>query len=337
MNGNTKRLFAVMATFALIAMGAGAVAAAPGSVDSTPPADDTTTVYITDGGNATEFNASENVDYALPLLNVTATDADELAMNVTTEDDDEVYSFSGTWDSYASGEADTSTDYIHNISGDELNDVPMNIDENVSITVMYWNTTVDEPDPTNVTFYLENTDERSVHRVDEDAATTDVDNVSQPFYRRADFGWLGTNEYSVVDVEDESVEVNGSATDVVYVLGDEETQDPFADETEEISDGGEFLLMTADVDADSSGPVPMFYQEAPDWYEADDMGTYSVYDPDENMVTYHTEDDEFEDETEGDFTFSSDVYRVTDIRTVWNLAGGYSGAGVDAIVSMTMG
>lgn len=319
---------AVMAALAVIGAGTGAVIAAPGSIDGTAT-DTSTTIYMSDGETLeTNYTANGSVNYALPVLNATGASADDLAMNIT-HDGEEYYAYSGTWDTYASGETDTSTDYIHNVSADELGRVPMNVNENVTLTVTYWNTSATNPTPTTITVYVENGDERSVQRVTENASFVDVEDKESPLYRL-------TDDYSAVEMDSENVEVNGSGTDIIYALEDSAVQDPFANTTEDLEDTGAMTLMMADVEADEDGLIPVFYNSAPDWYDAEDMGTYAVYDEDANTLTVESEDTEFEGATTADVSVSSDVYRVSDIWTVYKLAGGWDGAGTEAIVQMVM-
>ncbi len=331
MNENTKKFAAALAALALISAGIGAVTAAPGSID-TSATDTTTTIYMEDGKTLdANYTPNSSVDYALPILNATGASSDDLAMNVT-HDGVEYYSFAGTWDSYASGESDTSTDFIHNVSSDKLSDVPMDINENVTLTVNYWNESADSPSPTNITVYLENDDERAVKRVTENASFADVETKSAPMYRPL------SDDYEAVSVDSSDVAVNGSNTDIIYTLSDSTVQDPFANVTEDVDSSGAFMLTMASVDAESSNPIPVFYKSSPDWYSAEDMGTYATYSPSDNTITVETENAEFEDATSADVSVSSDVYRAFDAGTVFSLAGGTSNplkAG-GAIVDMVM-
>ena len=332
MNANLKKYIGVLMTLAVITAGSGAVAAAPGSIDTTAT-DTNTTVYMADEKTIqTNYSANGSVDYALPILNATGAANSDLAMNVT-KDGVEYYSFSGTWDTYASGEIDTSTDYIHNVSGDELGDVPMNINQNVSLNVTYWNESAANPTPTTIQVYIENGDERSVQRVTESASFAEVEETEQPIYRRGPFG--DADEYTTVSVDD-TVKVNGSNTTVIYTLSTNNVSEAFANTTEDVEDAGAFTFMMSSVDADEENPIPVFYKSSPDWYEPGDMGTYAVYSPTEDTITFHTEDAEFKGVNQGDFMVTSDVYRVTDAYTVWKLSGGASGSGLDAVTDMVM-
>lgn len=329
MKAKHKRFIGALMALAVALAAVGAVTAAPGSIDGTPPADTTTTVYMgADKTIQTNFTANGSINYALPILNATGASADDLAMNVS-KGGATYYTFTGTWNSYNSGESDTSTDYIHNVSGADLADVPMNINENVTLNVTYWNESASSPTPTTIQVYVENGDERSVQRVEDGAATTTVETVSPPAYRPF------AEDYDVASVDD-TVKVNGSATDVIYTLSTSNVSSPFANATEDLSSQGSFALVQADVDAAETTEVPVFYKSSPDWYKPADHGTYAVYDPTADSLTFHTQDTEFKGVTQGDISFTSDVYRVADIYTVWKTAGGYSGAGVDAVLNMVM-
>lgn len=330
MKANLKRLGTALVAVALIMSVVGPAMAFPGTIETAPPADSTTTVYMQDGKTIqTNYTANGSIDYALPLLNVTGASATDLAMNVT-HGGVTYYKFGGTWDTYNSGEADTSTDFIHNVSGDELDDVPMNINENVTLTVTYWNASASNPTPANITVYVENGDVRSVQRVTEKGAPTDVDTASPPLYRPF------SDDYQTVEVDD-TVKVNGSSTDVIYTLSESNVSEPFANTTEELSSQGAFTFMIASVDADEDAKVPVFYKSAPDWYDTSEHGTYMTYAPDTDRITVHTEDSEFKGATTSDITFTNDVYRVTNLGTVIELNGGYtSRSGIGAAVDMAM-
>lgn len=330
MNQKTRKFGGLFMVLALtIAAVSGVVMAAPGSIDTSPPSDTSEQVYIQDNKTLqTGFEANGSISYGLPVLNATGASADDLAMNVT-HDGVEYYKFTGSWDTYQSGESDTSTDYIHNFTGDDLSDVPMNINENVTLTVTYWNQSASSPTPTEYTVYIENGDVRSVQRVTESSAPADVDeDVEPPAYRPL------SDAYDVASVDD-TVSVNNSSTDVTYTLSDTNMSDPWDNRTEDLSSGG-FMLTIASVDADEEADIPMFYKSAPDWYDSDDMGSYAVYDDGDDTVTFKTADTEFDGASSADLAFSSDVYRGSDIGTVWDLAGGYSGAGTDAIMNMVL-
>lgn len=331
-NLTKTRLFGVLAALAVMMMTPAALAA-PGTIDSA--ATDTTDItYVSDGETIDDaFNASADATYGLPILNSTT---DNLAMNVT-HDGVEYYTFSGTWDAYASGEADETNDYVHNFTGADLSRVPMAINKNVTLNVTYWNASADAANrtPTTITVTVQNTDERAVQRVTENASFADVEEQDAPFYRRADLGYLSANTYEAVSVDD-TVNVNGSDTDIIYTLSDTTVQDPFANVSEDLEDAGAFTLAMASLDADSEEKVPVFYKSAPDWYDSEDMGSYAVINPSDNTVTFDAAGENFEGATTTDVALSSDTYRVMDLGTVWDLAGGYSGAGIQAVTDMVM-
>jgi hypothetical protein len=331
MNAKVKKYIAALMALALVSAGAGMVSAAPGSIDGSQT-DTTDEVYVSDEKTMdAEFNASGDTTWNMTIQNVP--DGDELAMNVT-HDDVEYYEFTGDFSSYNDTDPDadsTTNGRYHTFTDDELDRVPMAINENVTLNVTYWNASADLANrtPTTIQVYVENTDERSVQRVTEDAAFADVETVEPPLYRPL------TDDYDSVEVDD-TVDINGTNTTVIYTLSDSAVQDPFANRTEELDSGG-FTLMVASMTGDNDETVPVFMDETPDWYDEDEMGSYAVYDSDNNLVEFHPSEDNFEGETSADVMASSDVYRIGDVYTVWNLAGGYSGAGLDAVLAMAMG
>lgn len=331
MKNGFQKFTAAFIALALISAGVGMVSAAPGSIDGTQT-DTSEDVYITDGKTMdTEFNASGDTSWNLTVQSVP--DTADLAMNVS-HDNETYYEFTGDFGDYDDGDPDTdpaTNGSYHAFTDDELGDVPMNINENVTLDVTYWNESAESPTPTTVQVYVNNTDERAVRGVTENASFVDVETKESPAYRL-------TDDYEAVSVDDENVEVNGTETDIIYTLSDSTVQDPFANVSEDVDSSGAFMLTMADVDAESTNSVPMFYQESPDWYDADSMGSYATYNPSDNTVTLETEDSEFEDATSADVSVSSDVYRIGDVGTVFNLAGGTSEPreAAGAVVSMVM-
>jgi len=328
MNANVKKYIAALMALALVSAGAGMVSAAPGSIDGSQT-DTSDEVYISDGKTMdAEFNASGDTTWNLTVQSVP--DADELTMNVT-HDDVEYYEFAGDFDSYADGDPDTdntTNGRYHTFTDDELNRVPMAINENVTLNVTYWAGN-DTANATTVQVFVENTDERSIQRVTEDAAFAEVETVEPPMYRPL------TDDYTVSSVDD-SVDIAGENTTIIYTLSDSGVQDPFTNRTEELDSGG-FTLMVASMSGDGDEAVPVFMDETPDWYDEGEMGSYAVYDSGNNELAFHPTGENFEGETSADVMASSDVYRIGDVYQVWNLAGGYSGAGLDAILTMAMG
>lgn len=329
MEDTIQKFTAALAVLALIGAGVGAVTAAPGSIDGTQT-DTTDEVYITDGKTMdANFNASGDTTWNLTVQSVP--DTADLAMNVSYEGET-YYEFTGTFSDYNDSDPDataTTTGEYHTFTDDELSRVPMAINQNVTLNVTYWNSSAANPTPTTVQVFVENTDERSVQRVTENASTVDVETKEPPMYRPL------SDDYEAVSVDSESVDVNGSVTDITYTLSDNTVQNPFANRTESLDSDG-FTLMMASVDADSENPIPVFLNSAPDWYDSEDMGTYAVYDSGDDTITVMTEDSEFEGASSADVSMSSDVYRAFDVGTVWDLAGGTSGEGVSAILNMVM-
>lgn len=318
----------VTAMAVLVASLSGAVTAAPGSIDSTPT-DTTETVYISSGETIqTNFTANDSVDYALPILNATGATADDLATNITVSGDDrEYYSFSGTWDSYASGEADTSTDFIHNVSGGELADVPMTANENVTLNVTYWNESAASPTPTTIQVYLENGDERVVREVDSGATFVDAEEVEPPLYR------VRAENYNATEVDDSAVSINGSDTSVIYTLAGSDEKTNFEDMTEDLETDGAFTLQKSSLEGDEDEVIPVFLNEKPDWYDMDDFGSYAVYDASADTLTFELAEDNFDGETTMDVSASSDVYRISELGTVLDMSEGNN---LGAISQMVM-
>jgi hypothetical protein len=339
MKAKHKRFSAAMMALALLVAGVAAVTAAPGSIDGSQT-DTSSEVYISaDKTLETDYNASGDVMYNLTVQNVpdTARADDDLMMNVTKASTGVEYYSATIAGNYSDGDPDadgTTGGAYHAFANSELDDVPMNINQNVTLNVTYWNASASSPTPTTIQVYVENGDVRSVQRVTENASATEVEELSAPMYR------VFAEDYSAVTVDD-TVEVNGTTTDVIYTLSDAPVQDPFANVSEDVSSSGTFLFTMADVDADSSAAVPVFYKSAPSWYDAGDMGTYMTYSPSSDRITVYTEDTEFKKGSvngtqNADIMFTSDVYRAGDIWTVYKLNGGYSGNGLTAVYNMVM-
>lgn len=325
-----------MMAFALVLAGVGSVSAAPGSIDGTQT-DTTAEVYLSDGKTVdSDFNASGDTTWNLTLQAVPDADAGNLALNVT-HDGVEYYAFNGDFGTYDDGDADadnTTNGYYHAFTDDELNRVPMGINENVSFNVTYFNESLSAENrtPTTITVEVQNGDERTVQRITEGQADTDVETLNAPRYRY----FSDDYEYNATTVDSSSIGVNGSNTTVIYTLEDDAVRTPFENMTSELSTDGAFTFMQSSVSGDSDEIVPVFLNSAPEWYDASEFGSYAVYSPSQDTLTYELSSENFDGITNADVSASSDVFRVTDLRTVWNMAGGYSGGGVDAITQMVM-
>ncbi|MFW5938322.1 MAG: hypothetical protein ACOCSN_05190 [Halanaeroarchaeum sp.] len=314
----------------VVSAGAGAFAA-PGDIDGSQ-SDSTEEVHLEDEKTVDdEFNASGDTSWNMTIENVpddTPEDT-EFGMNVT-HDDVEYYEYTGEFDEYDDGGTDTVGKY-HAFDDDELADVPMEIDENVTFTVNYWNESADaeDRDPENITVYVENTDERSVVSLNDDEVddSSAFDSVEQKTGDKSEV--LGMSipttgaDYSqyALDNVDASEE---NDTEVVVVLANDTAASDYDDTFGELDSETWKVTSIHNVDGDGARA----YADAPDTDAIDtDEDAYVVYESDvggEEAIIYHNVDDG--DDIEG----SSTPVGYLAINDIW---GAY---GLDGIQSYYM-
>lgn len=329
MNHKLNRLAVIGLALAVALTAVGAVSAAPGSA-YTGGTDTSDEVYIADGKEMDgQFNASGDTTWNLSLESVPQ-NAD-VAMNVS-HSGNEYYSYTGTFSEFNDGDPDsdtTTSGKYHAFTDDELAAVPMAINENVTMNVTYWNASAENPTPTTLSVDVQNTEERSVARLDESAAFADVETIEPSALK------FYAEDYSVATVDD-TRDIAGSNTTVIYTVPSNNVTDAFENATGDYSSSGAFTLMQAGAEGDDSETIPVFYNGVPDWYDSSDMGSYAVYDADSDMVEYHLASDNFDGQSQADLTLDTESYGITDAYTVFNVAGGMSGDGFSALADMVM-
>jgi len=316
MKSQTKTLTAL--AFAALLISAGGIAfAAPGSIDGSQT-DTTTEVYISDGKTMdASFNASGDTTWNMTIQSVP--DSADLAMNVS-KDGSTYHSYSDTFGTYSDGDpdADTTTNgRYHAFKDSELADVPMTTNENVTLNVTYWNVSADTKNPTTIQVHVENSDERAVREVDTETLNSSgwaETSTEEHKVRR----WKADENHVKVD---DTVDVNGSNTTVIYSLRGADATDPFDNATETFSSDGAWTLMIASADGDDTEHVPVFYDSAPSDYNISDAGSYAVYDPDTDMVEYHLSSENFDGRSQADLELNTDQYSTFDLWKVYDRFG----------------
>lgn len=264
MTSKTIRVGAIgFAAMLVLTLGGGVVFAASPTVD-TEATETSSQSAVTDGHEVTDFNASGGnistlqVDYDSdnPGIKIVDPDSGEVIKYVTNKSNPSYFV-----------ETNASADYYNTtFSESDFAAVPMAASENKSVTLrLVNNTTHSAPDTTNITIYLNNTDERAVIYAgqaaeDGDAPTTtlDVENTTT---------WWGFgSERREATVEHDNLGVNGSATDVYVLYADDNASKAFdaADEHGLLgsnSDGDYIDYYQLRVDDD---PQPVFLNAAPD-------------------------------------------------------------------------
>jgi len=304
---------------AIMMMTVGLAAAAPGSIDGSQT-DTQDMVYVSDGKTmTTDFNGSDDATWNMTIQSVP--DGANLAMNIS-HDGVEYHYKNGTDGTYSDGDPDTDTTtggkYFH-VNESSLKWVPVDPNANHTLNLTYWDPTATNPTPTTVTVYVETTDERNIQRVTGNAAFAELSEKSPPMYRPL------TDDYNATEVDD-SAAIAGSNTTVTYHLAGSEVSDTFANTTDEISSAETFTFIQAQAGGEA---IPVYYNSAPDSWSLSEDGSYAVYDPDTDSVKVTLSDD-YDGQTSADLMVNSDPYRITDISTVYELAG------VSGVIGMVM-
>lgn len=166
-----------------------------------------------------------------------------------------------------------------------LDDLERGINQNVTTT---WyvtnNTSAASPETTNFTVYVESDDSKSVEVIsDADVDEGDIASVTENSYEVLDYNiTAGPLWADKSDLETESRDVNGSATDVVVVLGNSSVQEDFTSITEDVSDGAKLssftslnrnVVLVTNSD-DETMAVPVYFNDVPD--DVEDSSTYVV-------------------------------------------------------------
>lgn len=218
----------LVAALALSAVAAGGAMADP-TVD-TSATDATTTVSDLQDGDTVSFEANASNSYTVQINGTEATDYGvEIALNDSDSDADGVVFATNESAENVSDAGGGMAHYNATISGDELADVPMQVGENVTVDVTSYET-ANESNSTTFQVTLDNEADRSVIYVgDTSVESGDLASVAD------ESGWtIPALDYELPWGGDDSstltadgVAVNGSSTDVVFVLGNSSVNDDF--------------------------------------------------------------------------------------------------------------
>jgi hypothetical protein len=222
---------AVAVMLALAMMVAPAMAAAP-TVD-TETTDTSTTSDWTDNTNVTDFDAnasnSSYLEASFDSQNASIEIVDPETGTVHAMNDSDAMQQTAALDTDTSGTNDTWY-YAWDLSHDELGTVPMDANESKAITVRFIDdTTLSNPNVTEITVYLENQDDRAVVYAGDAAADGGVSGLD--LSTSMNEPWLGVfgNTEASTTIEANSVGLgpNPNATDVTVIAANTSNEDPF--------------------------------------------------------------------------------------------------------------
>lgn len=331
----TRRIAVLLAALVTLSvLGPMAALGAP-SVDN-ETTEDPETSEVTNNAVYSNFNASGDIGW----LNASY-DSDNKALEIIDPATDEVINRIGNgstrWNEYNT----SANKYGINLSESDFATMPMDANENKTVTLrMIGNTSADNPPTTNITIYLENTDERAV--VHAGSTATDDGGIAEVEETEKGALWWASTE-NITTVEADAVGVNGSATDVIVVYEDDTVAEPY--ENAAANKSAWFGLSTADYEngdliGDHVGFVEdsaygIYYEEVPDAAENPEDHTYMTYTT-VNGEPVHVVNlgDEYEDETSVDVeTIGNDTPEIgTDVQELDT--GGFLGLTVTAMPSL---
>lgn len=221
-----------LAAIMLLAMAAGPAMAAAPTVD-TETTDTSTQSDVTDGSNVTGFEASSDnntyLEASFDSTNASIEIVDPDSGVVHASNDSDAMTQTAAVDSDSDGTNDTWY-YAWNVSHDELATMPMDAGENKSITVRFINdTSLDNPDTTEITIYLENVEDRAVVYAGSEAAAGNVSGVEVTSETDEPFIGLFSSAEDSTTVEADSVDLgnNTSSTTVTVIAADTGGADVF--------------------------------------------------------------------------------------------------------------
>ncbi|WP_324662405.1 hypothetical protein [Haloarcula sediminis] len=267
--------------------GSAGIAMAAGPTNDAETADTPSESDWVDGQNVTAFNASADemaqleAEFDSQNASTEIIDPESGDVIATYETGDEGVTQTGAVDSDSDGTNETWY-YQFNVSHADLATMPMDAGENKDIRVSYVNNTaVDNPDRTNLTVTLENTNERAVIRAGSDAQTTglaDLDTETSGFS-------IFAEEMSIAETDQPGVGVNGTETDVVVVYSDDEVAQPYSDAAANRSsflgfgtrdyESGEEIILHQVVVEDTNYAV--YNEEAPEDVADNEDATYGTW------------------------------------------------------------
>jgi hypothetical protein len=260
----------------------GAAAAAP-AVDSETTATGTESA-LTDGASVADFNASDTDQLQTLQASYATTKPEIKVIDPETGNTIETFTNASSPDYFTS--TGGSGPYYFNTTFNESDfaAMPMNAGENKSVTLrLIDNSSLDNPgsgDMTNVTVYLENTNERAVvYAGDQNTGDDVTGDVTGTFSEaKAPFGIESLTSvpyisaHDTYDVEAEGVDVNN--TDVYVVYGDDNGSDAFTTalndrRSYESGDWNKYIRLNVD-----GSPAKVFQSSTPD--DLEDNTTYGV-------------------------------------------------------------
>lgn len=306
----------VGAIFMVLLMIGAAFAMVPASVsalsDTDITYDDTEGDLAGDGDDVIEdFNASseESTELAAEIDTSTTTgNLDEVTLNVTMAHDDgeetiEYAEITASGDDIEDDTADwVTTDHegaVLNLSHDELEKVPMEAEENVTVTFnVEFETDDDDDDLATDDFEVEiqNTEDRTVMHLHEDAddfGAVDTDEQDAALWQ------VFTDDDDVMDehtIEDE-VGIAGDDTTITIFIDESDVSDDFADAADHADDEDLLVTMTF-TETDDYQPFMVFLNDPDDDLVDEDDDTYAVYDDSDDVLVIHLGEDDWDDEEE---------------------------------------
>jgi len=280
----SRRTALTLAMTAVVLVGASGVAMAAAPSVDTEATDTATQSALNDGDTVTTFNASASVNISTLQASYDSTNPGIKIVDPETGDVIATYTNSSNPDYFTeTGSASGNTYYNTTFSEADFAAVPMSASENKSVTLRLINdTTVDDPDVTNVTIFLENTDERAVVTASESFAGADVEETDPSLLSSV----LGAESENTSDVEADGVGVNGSQTTVYVVYHDDTVAEPYETAADNKSAWGG-LSSTDYESGDMIGdhivrveetPYAIYSDSAPERVLDASGATYAVYD-----------------------------------------------------------
>jgi hypothetical protein len=279
----TTQLGVLLAVVGLVLSGVGGAMAAAPTVQ--------TDSDIQDGTTITGFDASPDNRTVTNATDMT----DDAALRILDANGQVVYENKSMPDNVTVGSTTPTTYYKYNISHDELEYLPVAAGGNTTFTVrLVNNTSVANPDTTNLTLHVESVDGRTVRYVgdtaadDEDLMDLGSDGIEIPFTETT----LFSDDYARYTPED--VPITGENTTVTIHYANSTAADRLGTATSDLETNTWVKSTLVSVDGT---PTRAYLEEAPD--DIDDDETYAVLQPDSNDVVIHT-GDEFEGDDEID-------------------------------------
>lgn len=282
------------------------VIAATGNPDDESTSTSTTSDIISNT-TISDFNASENASYFIEASFDGNLSGDAAMAFVDPETADKKDDMAAVYTN-TSGDVtnESANHYAWNVSGDELDEVPIEANENKTFYLKIWDTK-DKDNATYTKFYLNATGERTVLEIadyntgDDEAAVID------------ERGWsiagFGSTENQTT-YEEEDVNIGDENTTLTINL-DNESAANSADTAYEGLDSGDWsdqmIFSLTNEDGDTVY-IPVFSESQADseWDLVGDGVAYGVYDADANQLTVELNgDDEFENASATDVTVES--------------------------------